>query len=68
MSVFDEVFTYKALAHAIAGTAGGQTSMTLFFPLDHLRTHLQVKGDEKKVKFLQKTKNKVNHCKHSSTH
>jgi hypothetical protein len=53
MSVFDEVFTYKALAHAIAGTAGGQTSMTLFFPLDHLRTHLQVKGDEKKVKSLR---------------
>ena len=50
MSIWDEVFTYDALAHAMAGTAGGQISMTLFFPLDHIRTYLQVNGDKNKVK------------------
>eukprot|EP01080_Neovahlkampfia_damariscottae_P009939 gene9939-2260_t len=51
MSVWDEVFTYDALAHAIAGTAGGQTSMSLFYPLDHIRTYLQVNGDKNKSTF-----------------
>lgn len=38
-----EVFSYEALVHAIAGTAGGSTAMTLMYPLDQIRTYLQVK-------------------------
>jgi len=38
-----EVFSYEALVHAIAGTAGGSTAMSLMYPLDQLRTYLQVK-------------------------
>jgi len=37
------VFSYEALVHAIAGTAGGSTAMTLMYPLDQIRTYLQVK-------------------------
>jgi len=38
-----EVFSYVAFVHAIAGTAGGSTAMTLMYPLDQIRTYLQVK-------------------------
>lgn len=38
-----EVFSYEAFVHAISGTAGGAAAMSLFYPLDVLRTHLQVK-------------------------
>jgi adenine nucleotide transporter 17 len=37
-----EVFSYEAFVHAISGTAGGSAAMTLFYPLDVIRTHQQV--------------------------
>lgn len=42
------MFTYDALAHATAGTGGGFAAMTTFYPLDHIRTHLQIsKSDQR---------------------
>jgi len=41
MSLSD-VFSYTAFVHAVAGTAGGSAAMTVFYPLDALRTVLQV--------------------------
>jgi adenine nucleotide transporter 17 len=38
-----EVFSYEALVHAVSGTAGGAAAMSLFYPLDVIRTHMQVK-------------------------
>jgi len=38
-----EVFSYVAFVHAVAGTAGGSTAMTLMYPLDQIRTYLQAK-------------------------
>jgi len=37
-----EVFSYEAFVHAISGTAGGSAAMTIFYPLDVIRTHMQV--------------------------
>jgi len=37
-----EVFSYEALVHAVSGTAGGAAAMSLFYPLDVIRTHKQV--------------------------
>jgi len=39
---FSEVFSYEAFVHAVSGTAGGSIAMTLFYPLDVIRTHQQV--------------------------
>jgi adenine nucleotide transporter 17 len=39
-----DVFSYTAFVHAVAGTAGGSAAMTLFYPLDALRSILQVSG------------------------
>lgn len=41
MSLSD-VFSYEALVHAVAGTAGGSAAMTVFYPLDAVRTIIQV--------------------------
>mmetsp|Transcript_12030 Transcript_12030/g.17903 ORF Transcript_12030/g.17903 Transcript_12030/m.17903 type:complete len:319 (+) Transcript_12030:47-1003(+) len=37
----DKVLSYEALVHAIAGTVGGQVTMTTFFPLDLIRQNKQ---------------------------
>jgi solute carrier family 25 (peroxisomal adenine nucleotide transporter), member 17 len=37
-----EVLSYNALTHAISGTVGGFTAMSTFYPLDNIRTYLQV--------------------------
>jgi adenine nucleotide transporter 17 len=42
MSTLSEVFSYEAFVHAISGTAGGSISMSIFYPLDVIRTHQQV--------------------------
>jgi len=42
MSTISEVFSYEAFVHAISGTAGGSISMSIFYPLDVIRTHQQV--------------------------
>jgi len=47
-----EVFSYEAFVHAVSGTAGGSISMTLFYPLDVIRTHQQV-GKESIMSLLK---------------
>jgi adenine nucleotide transporter 17 len=44
-----EVFSYSALVHASAGTAGGSTAMTVFYPLDAIRTRIQSGKDSTSV-------------------
>ncbi|XP_025018150.1 peroxisomal membrane protein PMP34-like [Tetranychus urticae] len=39
---WDNLFTYDSLVHAMAGSAGGVTAMTTFYPLDIVRSRLQV--------------------------
>lgn len=36
------VFSYDSLVHAIAGSTGGATAITMFFPLNQIRVALQV--------------------------
>lgn len=43
------VFSYNALVHAIAGTAGGSSAMSLFYPLDMIRTTLQVSSGDSAI-------------------
>lgn len=51
----DQVFTYDAFVHAIAGTFGGQVAMSAFYPLDILRTYMQVNENLKGKNSLQVT-------------
>ncbi|GFT49170.1 peroxisomal membrane protein PMP34 [Nephila pilipes] len=37
-----KLFSYETFVHAISGAAGGVTAMTVFFPLDTIRSRLQV--------------------------
>ena len=39
---WDNLFTYDSLVHAMSGSAGGVTAMTTFYPLDTVRSRLQV--------------------------
>ncbi|XP_050593325.1 peroxisomal membrane protein PMP34 [Bombus affinis] len=39
------IFSYKTLVHAISGAAGGVVAMTIFFPLDTVRSRLQLEED-----------------------
>lgn len=39
---WDKLFTYDTLVHAAAGAAGSTFAMTVFFPLDTVRSRLQV--------------------------
>jgi hypothetical protein len=34
----------EAVAHALAGSTGGVFAMTLLYPLENIRTRLQVQG------------------------
>jgi len=43
-----EVLSYNALTHAISGTVGGFTAMSTFYPLDNIRTFLQVEDKKNK--------------------
>ena len=38
----EEVFSYRSLVHAISGMIGGATAITAFYPLNVVRTRLQV--------------------------
>jgi adenine nucleotide transporter 17 len=40
--VQEEVFSYRSLVHAISGMIGGATAITAFYPLNVVRTRLQV--------------------------
>ncbi|KFM56791.1 Peroxisomal membrane protein PMP34, partial [Stegodyphus mimosarum] len=37
-----QLLSYETVVHAVAGAAGGVTAMTIFFPLDTIRSRLQV--------------------------
>ncbi|KAH6936593.1 hypothetical protein HPB50_019778 [Hyalomma asiaticum] len=39
---WDNLFTYDTLVHAVGGAAGSAVAMTVFFPLDTVRSRLQV--------------------------
>ncbi|XP_012237402.1 peroxisomal membrane protein PMP34 isoform X2 [Bombus impatiens] len=39
------IFSYETLVHAISGAAGGVVAMTIFFPLDTVRSRLQLEED-----------------------
>lgn len=39
---WDKLFTYDTLVHAVSGAAGSTFAMTVFFPLDTVRSRLQV--------------------------
>ena len=45
-----DVFSYKNLVHAIAGATGSTVAITVFYPLDTVRTRLQV-DDGRKAKY-----------------
>jgi len=38
----DKLFSKEAFVHAVAGTFGGSVTMTTFYPLDQIRTFIQV--------------------------
>ncbi|XP_054706284.1 peroxisomal membrane protein PMP34-like [Uloborus diversus] len=41
------LFSYETLVHASSGAAGGVTAMSVFFPLDTIRSRLQVEDSRK---------------------
>ncbi|XP_006565370.2 peroxisomal membrane protein PMP34 [Apis mellifera] len=41
------IFSYETLVHAISGAAGGVVAMAMFFPLDTVRSRLQLEEDRK---------------------
>lgn len=41
------LFTYETLVHAIAGATGSVVGMTVFYPLDTVRSRLQLEEDRK---------------------
>jgi len=49
MSSWDKLFTYETLVHAVAGSVGSMTAMTLFYPLDTVRCRLQLE-DKREAK------------------
>lgn len=44
-SQWDKLFTYETLVHAIAGSVGSVTAMSVFYPLDTVRSRLQLEKD-----------------------
>lgn len=40
--LWDNLFTYDTLVHAVGGAAGSAVAMSVFFPLDTVRSRLQV--------------------------
>ncbi len=45
----DELFSYNSLVHAVSGMVGGASAITVFYPLNVLRTRLQV-SESKEVR------------------
>lgn len=41
-----DLFTYKSFVHALAGATGGITAISIFYPLNTIRTRLQVSDDK----------------------
>lgn len=48
MSSLDRLFTYETLVHAVAGSVSSVTAMSVFYPLDTIRSRLQVEDREAK--------------------
>jgi adenine nucleotide transporter 17 len=48
MSALDRLFTYQTLVHAVAGSVSSVTAMSVFYPLDTIRSRLQVEDREAK--------------------
>jgi len=48
-SSWEKLFTYNTLVHACSGAAGSVTAMSVFYPLDTVRSRLQVE-DHRKAK------------------
>lgn len=46
------LFTYKTLVHAVAGATGSVVAMTTFYPLDTVRSRLQLEDREAKNTFV----------------
>ena len=42
---WDKLLTYETLVHAVAGSAGSVTAMSVFYPLDTIRSRLQLEKD-----------------------
>lgn len=45
---WEKLFTYETLVHAIAGSVGSMTAMTVFYPLDTVRSRLQLENRQSK--------------------
>lgn len=45
MSAWDQLFSYSTLVHAVAGSVSSVTAMTVFYPLDTIRSKLQLEED-----------------------
>lgn len=52
-SQWDKLFTYDTLVHAIAGSVGSVTAMTVFYPLDTVRSRLQLEKDRQAKSTMQ---------------
>uniref|UniRef100_A0A1L8EIN7 Putative mitochondrial solute carrier protein n=1 Tax=Haematobia irritans TaxID=7368 RepID=A0A1L8EIN7_HAEIR len=46
-SKLNQVFTYESWVHAMSGAAGGCIAMSTFYPLDTVRSRLQIEDPEK---------------------
>lgn len=46
-SKLSQVFTYESWVHAVSGAAGGCIAMSTFYPLDTVRSRLQLEDPEK---------------------
>lgn len=57
---WDNLFTYDSLVHAISGSVGGMTAMTVFFPLDTIRSRLQVEENRKSKDTITMIKELIN--------
>jgi|TARA_B100000795_G_C22406797_1_gene289260 hypothetical protein len=51
MSIAD-VFTYDSFADGVAGAAGGTSAISLFYPLNMIRTKLQTSDPNEKEKSI----------------
>lgn len=54
---WSKLFTYETLTHAVAGSVASMTAMSVFYPLDTVRSRLQLEHKreaEDTLKMLQK--------------
>ena len=58
-TILKELFTYQSFVHAFSGMVGGASAITVFYPLNYLRSKLQVEDKERKEGVFQVLKNIV---------